>query len=91
MHRYILCHRNFSKALVEAIEAATPAGWHITKTVGDVSAVKQQPNTLFIMGGSKALAAAQTVRIRMCGSSSGPFDIKIGGLAEFFNQYNIHS
>ena len=87
MYRYILCHRNLSKDLVEAIEAATPAGWHITKTVDDASVVKQSPNTLFIMGGSKALAAAQTVRIRMCGSSSGPFDIKIGGLTDFFKQF----
>ena len=70
---------------MEAIEAATPAGWHITKTSGDVSTVNQSPNTLFIMNGSKALAAAQTVRIRMCGSSSGPFDVKIGELAEFFH------
>lgn len=84
MKAIVLCHGHFGDTFTQAILERIPAGLHVIRSRHPVEAATQPPNVLAVLSGSPANQAAQSVRVRMGGgSSTGPFEVKLGDLSEF--------
>jgi len=88
MKKVLFSYGSLSQDYIAKIVATVPPGWHVVHTTKETDLRKLAPDILFVLSGSVAHQKRQTVLIRFgCGSAKGTFDLPLGSLTAFFQQF----
>jgi len=92
MKKFLFSYGTFSQDYITKITQIVPSGWHVVHTTKETDLRKLAPDILFVLSGSKAHQKRQTVLIRFgCGSAKRAFDVSLGSLAAFFQQFETRA